>query len=87
METLTLEFENARIAQSLYGGDPKLLKDLEARLGVRTTARDGWIRFEGEKPAIERARSVFEQLENAAKQGVMIQRQEFQQAQIGRAHV
>ena len=87
METLTLEFENARIAQSLYGGDPKLLKDLEARLGIRTTARDGWIRFEGEKPAIERARSVFEQLENAAKQGVMIQRQEFQQAQIGRAHV
>ncbi len=80
METLTLEFENARIAQSLYGGDPKLLKDLEARLGIRTTARDGWIRLEGEKPALDRARSVFEQLQNAIRQGVMIQRQEFQQA-------
>jgi phosphate starvation-inducible PhoH-like protein len=80
METLTLEFENARIAQSLYAGDPKLLKDLEARLGVRTTARDGWIRFEGEKPAIDRARSVFDQLQTAAKQGVSIQRQEFLQA-------
>lgn len=80
METLTLEFENARIAQSLYAGDPKLLKDLEARLGVRTTARDGWIRFEGEKPAINRARSVFDQLQTAAKQGVSIQRQEFLQA-------
>lgn len=80
METLTLEFENARIAQSLYGGDPKLLKDLEARLGVRTTARDGWIRLEGEKPAIDRARNVFDQLQNAAKQGISVQRQEFQQA-------
>jgi len=80
METLTLEFENARIAQSLYAGDPKLLKDLEARLGVLTTARDGWIRFEGEKPAIDRARSVFDQLQTAAKQGVSIQRQEFLQA-------
>jgi len=80
METLTLEFENARIAQSLYAGDPKLLKDLEARLGVRTTARDGWIRFEGEKAAINRARSVFDQLQTAAKQGVSIQRQEFLQA-------
>jgi len=80
METLTLEFENARIAQSLYGGDPKLLKDLEARLGVRTTARDGWIRLEGEKPAVERARNVFEQLQNASRQGVVIQRQEFLQA-------
>ena len=80
METLTLEFENARIAQSLYGGDPKLLKDLEARLGVRTTARDGWIRLEGENPAVERARNVFEQLQNASRQGVVIQRQEFLQA-------
>ena len=80
METLTLEFENARIAQSLYAGDPKLLKDLEARLGVHATARDGWIRFEGEKPAIDRARSVFDQLQTAAKQGVSIQRQEFLQA-------
>ena len=80
METLTLEFENARIAQSLYAGDPKLLKDLEARLGVRATARDGWIRFEGEKPAIDRARSVFDQLQTASKQGVSIQRQEFLQA-------
>ena len=80
METLTLEFENARIAQSLYAGDPKLLKDLEARLGVHATARDGWIRLEGEKPAIDRARSVFDQLQTAAKQGVSIQRQEFLQA-------
>lgn len=80
MDTLTLEYENARIAQSLYGGDTKLLRELESRLGVRTTARDGWIRLEGEKPALERARSVFDQLHDAVKQGISIQRHEFHQA-------
>jgi phosphate starvation-inducible protein PhoH and related proteins len=80
MDTLTLEYENARIAQALYGGDPKLLRELETRLGLRITARDGWIRLEGEKPALDRARSVFDQLHAAVKQGLAIQRHEFQQA-------
>jgi phosphate starvation-inducible PhoH-like protein len=80
METLTLEFENARLAQSLYGGDTKLLRELESRLGVRTTARDGWIRLEGEKPALDRARAVFDQLQAAVKQGIAVQRIEFHQA-------
>jgi phosphate starvation-inducible PhoH-like protein len=80
MDTLTLEYENARIAQALYGGDTKLLRELESRLGIRTTARDGWIRLEGDKPALERARSVFDQLHAAVKQGLAIQRHEFHQA-------
>jgi phosphate starvation-inducible PhoH-like protein len=80
MDTLTLEYENARIAQALYGGDTKLLRELESRLGIRTTARDGWIRLEGEKPALDRARLVFDQLHSAVKQGINIQRHEFQQA-------
>ena len=80
MDTLTLEYENARIAQALYGGDTKLLRELESRLGIRTTARDGWIRLEGEKPALDRARSVFDQLHAAVKQGLAIQRHEFHQA-------
>ncbi len=46
-ETLTLEFDNARALQSLYGGDDKLLRDLEAALGVKVTTRDGWLRVEG----------------------------------------
>jgi len=77
MESTTLEFENARAAQSLYANDPRLLHDLESRLGVRTTARDGWIRIEGEKPKLDRARQVFEQLEAARRKGLAIQRHEF----------
>jgi phosphate starvation-inducible PhoH-like protein len=80
METLTLEFENARTAQAVYGGDPKLLHELERRLEVRTTARDGWIRVEGEKVAVELARNAFEQLHSAVKKGITIHRQEFDHA-------
>lgn len=80
MDTITLEFENARVAQSLYGGDPKLLHDLESRLSLRATARDGWIRLEGEQVNLDRARHVFAQLEEARKRGIAIHRQEFHQA-------
>jgi phosphate starvation-inducible PhoH-like protein len=80
METTTLEFENARTAQALYGGDPKLLHLLESRLQVRITARDGWIRIEGEKAQLDRARDVFEQLHTAVKRGIGIQPLEFHHA-------
>ena len=80
MDTITLEFENARVAQSLYGGDPKFLHDLESRLSLRVTARDGWIRLEGDKANLDRARHVFTQLEEARKRGITIHHQEFHQA-------
>lgn len=80
METLTLEFENARTAQAVYGGDPKLLSELERRLEVRITARDGWIRVDGEKPALEHARDALEQLHSAVKRGITIHHQEFEHA-------
>lgn len=80
METTTLEFENARALQALYGGDEKLIRELEARLSVRVTTRDGWLRIEGAAPDIARAKSVFEQLEDAVKRGVPVHRHEFQYA-------
>ncbi len=83
METFTLEFENARTAQAVYGGDSKLLQELERRLEVRTTARDGWIRVEGEKDALDRARDAFDQLHAAVKRGITIHRQEFEHALEG----
>ena len=80
METLTLEFENARTAQAVYGGDPKLLSERERRLEVRITARDGWIRVDGEKSAVEHARDALEQLHSAVKRGITIHHQEFEHA-------
>jgi len=39
LESLTLEFENARAVQALYGGDDKLLRELEGTLDVRIVSR------------------------------------------------
>lgn len=73
----TIEFESARTLQALYANDPRLLKKLEDALSVQVTTRDGWIRFEGEEPSVTHARSVLSQLEEAAKKGTPIRRQEF----------
>ncbi len=79
-ETRTLEYENARAAQALYGNDFKLLKTLEESLGVKVTTREGWIKLEGDKTQVEKAERVFAQLESARQRGVEIQRHEFNYA-------
>jgi phosphate starvation-inducible PhoH-like protein len=77
METFTLEFENARALQAIYGGDEKLLRELESQLSVRVTTRDGWLRIDGDEANIDRARAVFHQLQDAVKRGVTVHRHEF----------
>lgn len=77
MENITLEFENARALHALYGGDEKLLREMEARLRVRVTTRDGWMKIEGSAEDIERARGVLDQLREAVRRGTAIQRHEF----------
>lgn len=79
-ESITLEFDNARAAQSLYGGDDRLLRELEAALAVKVIAREGWLRIEGEADGLNRAQKVFAQLEEATKRGVPVRRHEFQYA-------
>ena len=79
-ETRTLHFENARLLQSLYANDLKLLKSLEDSLGVKVTTREGWVKLEGEPEKIDKAQRVFNQLEEAQKKGVPIQKHEFQYA-------
>jgi phosphate starvation-inducible PhoH-like protein len=79
-ETRTLHFENARQLQSLYANDLKLLKSMEDSLGVKVTTREGWVKLEGEPEKIEKAQRVFNQLEEAQKKGVPIQKHEFQYA-------
>jgi phosphate starvation-inducible PhoH-like protein len=79
-EVQTLQFENGRILQSLYGNDLKLLKSLEDALDVKVTTREGWLRVEGEPQHIEQVRKVFEQLDRARQNGVSIRRHEFNYA-------
>src|SRR5437868_414430 len=79
-ETRTLHFDNAHQLQSLYANDLKLLKTMEDSLGVKVTTREGWVKLEGEPEKIDKAQRVFDQLEEAQKKGVPIQRHEFQYA-------
>ncbi len=73
----TLHFDNARLAQQLFGNDPKNLERLEDQLGVRAVCRDAWIKLEGEADAIGRARELFRQLESSLKAGGAIRSQDF----------
>jgi len=79
-ETRTLHFDNARQLQSLYANDFKLLKGMEDSLGVKVTTREGWVKLEGEPEKLDKAQRVFDQLEEAQKKGVPIQKHEFQYA-------
>jgi phosphate starvation-inducible PhoH-like protein len=76
-ETVTLEFENARLLQSLYGGDENLLRTMERRLGIQITTRDGWLKADGSAGSLARAKRTFSQLANVASTGVLIGRHEF----------
>ena len=64
MATETLHFENARFAQQLFNHEPRNLQSLETELGVKATAREGWIKLEGPADAVERAKHLFVSLRN-----------------------
>ena len=78
MITETLHYESARAAQQLYAGDEKNLRSLETELGVKATARDGWIRIEGEADAVGRAKQLFQTLERGQQEGAATKPRDFQ---------
>ncbi len=78
MITETLHYESARAAQQLYAGDEKNLRSLETELGVKATARDGWIRLEGETEAVGRAKQLFQTLERGVQEGAATRPRDFQ---------
>jgi len=80
MPTETLHFENARVAQQLFNHEPRNLATLETELGVKATAREGWIKLEGAADAIERAKQLFVSLEGSLKAGTPIRNRDFTHA-------
>jgi len=77
MPTETLHFDNARFVQQLLGNDSQNLRAVEGILGVKATARDGWIKLEGENEGLERAKQFFQLLETAAKSGTPVRGRDF----------
>ena len=80
MPTETLHFENARVAQQLFANDPHNLEAVEKALGVKTTAREGWIKLDGAEEDIARAKNLFQSLEGALRGGAAIRTRDFSQA-------
>jgi phosphate starvation-inducible PhoH-like protein len=80
MPTETLHFENARIAQQLYNHDARNLQALEEHLAVKATCREGWIKLDGEAEALERAKTLFLQLEGLIKGGSTVRNRDFTHA-------
>ncbi len=80
MATETLHFENARFAQQLFNHEPRNLQALETELGVKATAREGWIKLDGPPEAVERARQLFASLQNMLQSGTAVKNREFTHA-------
>ena len=80
MPTETLHFENARVAQQLFDNNSQNLRALETNLGVKATAREGWIKLEGSAEGVERAKELFQLLESSLKSGAPVRTREFSQA-------
>lgn len=76
----TLQFDNAREAQDLAGRGFRLLSLASEFLGVRLTARDTWIRFEGEPEPVDRAVHFFELIRRARRRGNEMREQGVQYA-------
>lgn len=70
--TSTLEYETPRFLQSLFNGDLSLLKEMEERLNLKITTRDGWVRLDGGESGVESGKRVFQQLEKARRSGAEI---------------
>ncbi|HMP76801.1 MAG TPA: PhoH family protein [Kiritimatiellia bacterium] len=72
MPDITLHFDNTREAQELLGRRGELLARLEQAFGVRTTARDLWLKIEGEAGAAARVQKLIDTLRVARQSGVSL---------------
>lgn len=76
----TLEFENARVLHQTHAEDPALLRLVEEGLGVKLTARDGWLRIEGGEGEVTRGVALFQQLEAVRGADGSVSAHDFRQA-------
>jgi phosphate starvation-inducible protein PhoH and related proteins len=77
---IKLEFDTPQFLHSLFANEPKNLAYLEAGIGVKIVARDGWVQISGNAPNVGLARAVFADLENAQRKGSRIESRDFRLA-------
>lgn len=64
----------------MFNNEPRNLQALEEQLGVKATAREGWIKLEGATEDIDRAKHLFLMLEDSLKAGAPVRNREFAHA-------
>ncbi len=77
---IRLEFDTPQFLHALFANDPKNLAYLENAIGVKAVTREGWVLLGGPAEAVERAKAVFADLENAQRRGGRIGSREFRLA-------
>jgi phosphate starvation-inducible PhoH-like protein len=80
MAEATLQFENARAVQTLYGNRLDNLTLLENTLDLKVTSRDGWVKLKGRSSQLKLAKQLFEHLHTAHGKGIRLHSHEFRYA-------
>lgn len=78
--TIRLEYDTPQFLHSLFADDVRNLRYLEGKLGVEAISRDGWLLVTGSPAALERARAVFSDLEQAVRKGGVVAKRDFELA-------
>jgi phosphate starvation-inducible PhoH-like protein len=77
---IKLEFDTPQFLHALFANDTRNLRYLEKRLDLRVVTRDGWILLEGDPEGVEKAKTVFRDLEQAKRNGSEIAERDFKLA-------
>jgi len=75
MTQQTIHFDNAREALDVIGHGKKLVQKIERAFAVHLTARDAWLKIEGDTEPIRRACAFIEMLRHARQKGIILNRQ------------
>ena len=77
MPSETIHFASPRQLSQLYADDIHNLEQAERSLSVQITSRDDWLTVAGEASNIAQTKAVFELLEAARKQGILLRSSDF----------
>ncbi|MDR0901504.1 MAG: PhoH family protein [Opitutaceae bacterium] len=75
--TRTLHFPSPRHLQQLYASREENLAHAEKQLGVTLASREDWLKIDGPSDAVARAEALFNILNDARAQGVVIHTTDF----------
>lgn len=77
LTTETFNYPDGKHRASLHCGDDGLLAETEAALGIILTARDGWIKAEGDVVAVAKVGRLLAHLDLARGQGLQVRPMDF----------